>query len=127
MSTASVPTGQVAAEAPNPLGRVALIIAVSGVVISGAWMIIQLTVFNRLFANADNVEATMATFSMLATVVYGVTLVLALAAFVVAVLAWRRPGLSKVAAALALGASGSTAATFLAAATGNGLLALLQR
>ena len=50
MSTASIPVGQVQAAAPNPLGRVALIIGSAGLLISCLWTIIQLSYLNLVVA-----------------------------------------------------------------------------
>lgn len=134
MSTTSIPTGQAPAAAePNPLGRVALIIGSIGLLISCIWTILQMSVMNWMFAQRTGDEGVMepgsealiGLYSTVTMVIYAVTFVLALVSTIVGIRAVRREGLSKVAAAIAIGMSGSSLASYVALLIGNVLMALL--
>lgn len=125
MSTASIPVSQVPAAAPNPLGRTALIVASIGLFISCGWVIAQPFVINKLIASQPGEDQiSMAAFSAITTAIYGVNMVIAVIATILGIIAWRRPGRSKIAAALTLGMSGSALVAFAALLIGAGLRAL---
>ena len=125
MSTTSVPVGQIqGAAAPNPLGRTALVIAIIGLVIAGVWTIIQLTVFNYIGMTVE--DGTAQLLSVLSTAVYGVDFLLSLVSTVLGIKACRRPGLSKLAAGIAVGVSGSSLVSFAAMLLGMGIFALIS-
>ena len=126
MSTASIPVGQVQAAAPNPLGRVALIIGSAGLLISCLWTIIQLSYLNLVVAR-QGAETVARLHSTVSLTIYAVTLVLAIVSTIVGIKAIRRDGRSKVAAAMAIGMSGSALVGYLALLIANLVLALLQR
>ena len=110
MSTASVPTGHTAAPAaPNPLGRVALIIGLIGVVGMGVWTIVQPLFIQHALSDPANMSSH-------SIVMYGVhiaNVVVTLAATILGVIACRRPGRSKVAGAIAIGIGGSTLVSYV--------------
>ncbi|MFT4166418.1 MAG: hypothetical protein QM650_14365 [Microlunatus sp.] len=134
-STTSIPAGQdPAAAAPNPLGRIALVIGSIGLLITCLWAIAQMTVLNLMMARqatdedgmmAQGGETLMALHGTVTMVIYAVTFGLALVSTILAAKAFRRKGLSKVAAAIAIGMSGSSLATYVALLIGNVLMAFL--
>lgn len=81
----------------------------------------------NLMVERQGAETVMELHGTVAMVIYAVTFVLALVSASLGVVAFRREGLSKVAAAIAIGMSGSSLASYVALLIGNVIMALLQR
>lgn len=110
MSTASVPTGHAAAPAaPNPLGRVALVVAMISVVGMGVWTIVQPLYIQNVISD----PAGMANHSLVMGAVHIANAIVTLAATILGVVACRRPGRSKTAGAIAIGAGGSSLVAYV--------------
>lgn len=122
MSITQIPVAQVSATAPNPLGRLALILASTGLLIRCVWMSLQLSVYNNVTVAAGEEDPPAVVLITLA--VYGVELALSLLATTLGIVACRRPGRSKVAAAIAVGIGVATLAGYVAMAVSTGLVAL---
>lgn len=110
MSTASVPTGHTTAPAaPNPLGRVALIIALVGVVGMGVWTAVQPLYIQHVMSDPAQISNQ----SLVMGAVHIANAVVMLTATILGIVACRRPGRSKMAGAIAIGAGGSTMISYV--------------
>ncbi len=128
MSTASVAAGP--AVAKNPLGRVALAIAILQVLVGVVWTIVQPTLISQLAMTpptspADPMPSGIATIGVVTTVANAAILVLALVALVLGIVACRRPGLSKLGGAIAIGVGGSAVASYAALLIGGLVMTLI--
>lgn len=128
MSTASVAAGP--AVAKNPLGRVALAVAILQVLVGVVWTTVQPTLISQLTmtpptSGTDPMPSGLATIGLMTTVANATMLVLALIALVLGIVACRRAGLSKVGGAIAIGVGGSAVATYVALLIGGLAMTLI--
>jgi hypothetical protein len=100
-------TGAPAPSAPNPLGRVALVLAIVHVAVLSVMAVGQPIAFGTI-TGAGDPRMTIGTITTVTTVFQLVSLLLALAALIVGLIALRRVGASKIAAAIAIGVGGSS-------------------
>lgn len=104
--------------APNPLGRIALILAIVHVAISAVLALGQPIAFSTLTGTAAPVAASDMILSV-STVVQAASFLFALAALIVGAFALRRAEESRIAAAIAIGVGGSSVIGFALAAAGS--------
>ncbi|MFT4135379.1 hypothetical protein [Microbacterium sp.] len=133
MSSTGTPTGSVLpAAARNPLGRVALIVAIVQVLGGLAWTIIQPTVIAQAAAAAlatptdpsNPMPPGLATQGMITTGVNIALFVLALVALILGIVACRRSGLPRLGGAIAIGVGGAAVAGYAGLLIGSLVLTL---